>query len=289
MDLISKSWSQLVANADALNFATAFLVFLVGIAFWSFRIEPVKASRTTRNALEFWILQWLILLVVYALRFTDGGIPNWLQVALVDIQSLLLIGFSFTYMMGDRYRISALIRNLLFIAVVLVPVEWLLGMMAASTKAGSIWRYGSIAPSALLSLVALFFFAQAFLLRYGWFALPLSMTSLCYAFLQWPIYTSVVVRLAPDRRIFLALAIGKLILGGLFYIYFFTPLPKYEAVVLPDLQRDTHAQIQAKLLRGGKAVLSLLVAITIGILGSLAFEGIRDRLGNQGAAEHSTR
>lgn len=279
MDLISKSWSHLVDNADAFNFVASFLVFLVGLAFWSFRIEPVRTSRTARNAFEFWILQWLPVLVVYALRFTDGGIPTWLQVAIVDIQNLLLIGFSLTYMMSERYRILALIRDLTFITVVLVPVEWLLGMMTKDTVPGSVWRYGAIAPSALLALVALFLFAQAFLLRYGWFALPLSITSVFYAILQWPIYTSVVVRSAPDKRLFLMLAIAKLILGGLFYIYFFTPLPKYEAVVLPKLEEGTHAQIQAKLLRSGRAVLNLLAAIAIGVLASVAFEGIRDSLG----------
>jgi hypothetical protein len=170
---------------------------------------------------------------------------------IIDLQSILVVGFFLVYLFGDAYVVGPVVFALLITLSIAVFLDFVIGMQAVNSPAGSGWRYAWIAFSEVLSATALIMMGGVFVLRYGLVALPFLITSGFYATIQRPIYSGVFINLNPQPTWFLAVAIGKLLIASLFFLYFFAPLEKYPALNLPPVSSAVQSLLRKRLKRFG--------------------------------------
>lgn len=250
----------LLENAELANLVVAVLILLVGAVYYLSAAEPLQSFAFTKRALEFWLLHWAVLVVLYAL-LTKTPLPPTPEMLFVDAQSLFLIAFAFCFLRGAEYRPKTLWLLLGGAALLLVVWHLVLGHMLADSLPGSIGRLVWIGFSFLLAFFALFIFGHAFFVRYGLSAIPVTMLAGIYALLQWPVFTSVIVKQTPASAWFVLLALAKVPLGFAFYLYYFSPLETYEPSRRKQLTATEIISFRSRASRSIWSGLPLILAI----------------------------
>lgn len=224
--------------ANELNLVVSIAVW--AIAFFVLLLPKERKPATLRanpflvNILWYWFAQWLCLILNWLLLVFRVEDLTWILL-LADLQSLLAIGFSISFLMGSNYPayrgrvIGSLV--LLFTVFLIFDVGTGLHVRNIGSPASLLqnWR---LAPSQVLSVVADGFLALAFLFRYGTSALPIILACIAYAALQHPAYQSLVTP-AERANARLVLAVGKVFLGSTFCATFFQRAANYDPIKLP--------------------------------------------------------
>jgi hypothetical protein len=253
VDFISKHAADilqfLLDNADWCNVIAAACLLVPGIYFGI--SEPPIFGRYPhlRTTFRIWLLQWIVFVILWILF--PQPTSKMLLLALIDFQSVLAIGFCFSFLQGNKQQIASLIWGLFILYAVVISVDLAIGLKAMNKPVGSQWRYAWIALSEVLSVVALLFTGQVFMLRYGLSALWLMVTNIIYAELQRPLYAGVFIDEKPQHSWFLAVAFGKLAMGAFFYLFFFVPLKDYPPLDLPETDPDVAMAIKHRVKGAG--------------------------------------
>ncbi|HVF60994.1 MAG TPA: hypothetical protein VNJ70_14400 [Thermoanaerobaculia bacterium] len=204
---------SLTRQADALNLVAATVVAISALILWHRKPD-------TRAPLLFWMLQWFVVASLYVLRWATSP-PQPVELVLVDLQSILVLGFCIAFYSGTSFRAGYAAVLLVALAFFLVLIDVGLFGLASDSAPGSRLRYFWVGPSACLASLVFFASGVLFLLRFGWRGAWFTVASVLYAVFQWPVYISFLVKQAPvevERWLF-PLVLGKVILGGLFYMY----------------------------------------------------------------------
>lgn len=218
---------------------------------------------TAWHAFSFWILQWVTLLLLYVL-FPFLAVPDrlpWLLVV-VDIQSVFALGFFRAFLDGKSYKPFPVWVGLLTIAGIVCGLDLGIGYsVAIHQPAGSEARLWWIAASEMLSATSLVLLGGIFVVRYGRLAIWILIATCLYGFLQRPVYSSLFVNLVTDARPLLALAVWKLVIGTLFYLYFSVPVSAYEPIRLQPVDAVVREYVShwLKWILPALATLALLV------------------------------
>jgi hypothetical protein len=218
------------------------------------------------HAFGFWILQWITLLIVYILFpvLTRRDLAP-LLLLLIDIQSIMALGFFKAFLDGRLYRPFPVMIGLAVIAGIFAGLDLGLGYHVINDPPGSERRLWWIAGSEMLSATSLVLLGGVFIVRLGRAALWMLVATSIYGFLQRPVYSNTFIYLTTDETPFLALALWKVIIGSLFYLYFLAPLSTYEPVKLPATQDPVVAYLQ----RWQGKVLTILGALSLIVIAEL--------------------
>ncbi len=247
----------LLRHTDLCNAVAAGVILAWGVGLAFVYRATLKKNRWMLHALGFWLFQWLVFPFTYLYFHLNPGPPGIWLLPLVDLQSAFAVGFFLAYLYGESYRPLVTWITLGVIVGVLAAWGLWLGSEAVTTAVGSQWRYAWVSLSEVVSATALVMMGGVFVLRYGLFALLPLIANIFYAALQRPIYSGVFVSLNPQPKWFLAVAVGKIIIGSLFYLFFFTPLEKYPVLALPSPDQEVRDIIKKRLAVGISFILRL--------------------------------
>lgn len=114
VSFLSAAFAWFVANANLLNFLVAFGIFAGAVAL--LLIKPSLLGRPfAAHALDFWLLQWLVFLVIYLwLYFNPTPSPIALLI-LIDVQSVFAVGFFMAFLHGEAYKAGPVWRYLIIL------------------------------------------------------------------------------------------------------------------------------------------------------------------------------
>jgi hypothetical protein len=244
-----------------LNLAISVIFFLLAIAILIFgRPKRFADLPYTRTAFVFWMLQWLGFVLIF---FLYNKAPDTVVLLFVDLQTSLALGFFFVYSAGKEFQLLRIIAYIL--SILTVSTIWNFGFHEFLPTWKSMW----IDFSGALSALAFILFGLTFFRRYRLPSLPLMLVTLCYIVLQRPVYTGRFIEGHLHPGWVLALAIGKLCLGLLFYsLYFFVPFTDDAlqwTFTRPTTVAGATVGAQSKFPR----LRELLLGIIIGLLGHL--------------------
>jgi len=252
-------WSWLIRRAEEINLFASVVVLLFGIGFRVAKPEPLKSFPEMKAALDCWIMQWACLIFVYIL-LVGGYASLWFNVFVVDLQTVFLFLFCVAFLRGRDFSFKSVAYPLSMAIAAFLAYNMIMNIYLGNMIVRHLW----VLPASYLSSVALAFVGGAFLLRYGWIALPMFVTTTLYGIFQWPIYSSIMLHASADqadKRWFFALAVGKLLFGSLFYLFFFSPLNRYEPVHLFSSDRSTWDLVRRRIKRLSVVVAPILLAL----------------------------
>jgi hypothetical protein len=234
----------LLNNAGLVNLFCALAVLLAGAAiYWFAKPKLFGDHPFCQRAFGFWLIQWFLLIVIWA---TYAGYPSRQVLATIDLYVVATFGFFWTYAEAETFEWPRTLRNLAGIFGVLLLWNLLVGTQALAKPPDSDWRWLWILPSETMSALALFLVALVFLYRYGYPAIPLAGVVVpAYAFLQRPTYYTLFIE-ARSSDWALALAVGKIFYGLLFYTVFFLPARGYETIQHPHFDIDAPKIVRAR-------------------------------------------
>ena len=260
----------LLNNAGLVNLFCALAVLSTGAAiYWLVRPKLFEEHPSCQRAFGFWLIQWFLLIVIWA---TYAGFPSRQVLATIDLYVVATFGFFWTYAEAETFEWPRTLRNLAGVYGFLLLWNLLIGTQALTKPAHSDWRWLWILPSEAMSALALFLIAWLFLHRYGCPAIPLACVVIpAYIFLQRPTYYTMFIEArSPDWA--LALAVGKIFYGLLFYTLFFLPAPRgYETIQHPHFEINS-----PKLLR----VRRWALGVVAGLIGSVVATVLSEWLGS---------
>lgn len=262
----------LIAHPAQTNLVVILLVLIPGALAWLFPPESLKKHPKLRHVLEFWLAQWFVVFFVY-LFFISRRQPlisdatahlDWKALAFLDVQTVLIFAFCYAMMEGDNLRVHQVWVGTAVMAGVAVVYSVIISLFPVPAPR-SPWRWGWILPSAFASSISFGLFGGVFLTRYGWIALPIFIVSCGYAILEWPIYVSTAVMQSPDRRWYVALALMRLLLGSLFYVYLCAPLKAYPSLSMLRSDPEASKYLRSQL----KGWIGILEAVLIAVVGTV--------------------
>jgi hypothetical protein len=247
-----------------LNLLVSILVFVVGLLY-CFR-APLRKNKFLRVIFAFWLGQWFVFALSWW-RIVSIG-PDYLVLALGDLQSLLAIGFSIAFLFGQdlKNRWRQILTGLALTYVVLIVINAVssVGILAGRSEAREGFTQLFLAQWAstgqVMSLIALCALGLSFVLRYGRLGLFMLAACIFYATLQSPIYGALFGTSIEPSYVRLALAFGKTLLGAIFYWLFFEPAIGYARINIPVAPAPPF-DWRGLLRRGGVFVLLGLVVV----------------------------
>lgn len=273
-ELLGGLWSWLIKHSEEINLIASVSILLVGLGFRLARPEPIKSFPETKAALDCWIMQWACLIFVYIL-LVGGYSTLWFNVFVVDIQTIFLFLFCVAFLRARDFSFKSVAYPLSIAVAIFLAYNMIMNIYLDNMVVRHLW----VLPASYLSSVALAFVGGAFLLRYGWIALPMFVTTTLYGIFQWPIYSSIMLHASAetaDKRWFFALAIGKFIFGALFYLFFFSPLEKYEPIHLFSSDKSTWNLVSKRIKRLAVIAAPLLLTLFGAWMGAI-FQKAQDR------------
>ena len=223
----------LLENAGVLNLVFSLLVLISGGIIFKFtKPRAFEEHPYLKRTFGFWLLLWFMIIMIWAVY---GGSPSRAVLACIDLYTVCVLGFFWSYAEADEFQWSTTIQNLVFLYGFLLLWNLVLGTRALKEPSPSDWRWAWILPSEAVSALALILLALVFLFRYGPVAIPFSCVVVpLYALFQRPTYSAMFLR-AVHPGWFLALAAGKLVFGVVFYTLFFSPAREYLPVRIPKI------------------------------------------------------
>ena len=253
---------ELVSNAGRVNLFCALAILLAGgLIYWVARPKIFTEHPFSQRAFVFWLIQWFLLIVTWA---TYAGQPSRQVLATIDLYVAAVLGFFWTYAEAETFQWPRTVRNLTGVYGLLLLWNLLIGTEALNRPSNSYWRWLWVLPSETMSALSLLLIAVVFLYRYGSPAIPLACVVIpVYAFLQRPIYTAMFIE-PRSAGWTLALAIGKICYGLLFYTIFFLPARRYEAVEHPHFE-STSPQLS----RVGRWALGVAGGLILTVVGNV--------------------
>lgn len=232
---------------DVINLIVSTLAFVwvAGvIAVYTLFIDPpnllVRVGRSGKGELSgagwgiiFWCLWWGSLAVTYALLSGYSGTNLSVLLWPSDLGNLAALAGAIAYSRGDAFRT----RDLLAFGILAIVLPIVAGSVAWLIP-GPTGRMLAIAPSAVVSTVAMISMGWSILVRCGWRTSPFLLVVCIYACLQVPAYIDAMVLRAAGLEgnfskvtsIFFVLAFFKIIVGLAFLGYFFSSDHKEESL-----------------------------------------------------------
>jgi len=247
-----------------LNFLVSLLVFVVGLLY-CFR-APLRKNRFLRIIFAFWLGQWFAFTLSWWRIISVG--PDFLVLALGDLQSFLALGFSIAFLFGQdlKNRWRQILTGLALTYIVLIVINSVssAGILAGRSEAGEgfmqLFLEQWASTGQVMSLIALCALGLSFVLRYGRLGLFMLAACVFYATLQSPIYGALFGASIEPSYVRLALAFGKTLLGAIFYWLFFEPAIDYARINIPVAPAPPF-DWRGLLRRGGVFVLLGLVVV----------------------------
>jgi len=124
-----------------------------------------------------------------------NGSPSRSVLAVIDLYTVCVLGFFWSYAEADEFQWSTTIQNLAFLYGFLLLWNLLVGAHALQNAPDSTWRWAWILPSEAVSTLALILLALVFLFRYGPVAIPFSCVVVpLYALFQRPTYATMFLK-----------------------------------------------------------------------------------------------
>lgn len=219
-----------------------------------FRPPIFRDHPYTRWAFEFWVIRWFMFLFTFIVIALYKQADTRLLLALVDLGSVAGLGFFWAYLADGTFVAETTLTDLGLSYGLLLA--WNLFF---SHNASTLW----IGASLTVSAASLSLFAYVFLLRYGGPGVPIALIALGYLVIQRPAYEKVFLHHPIDPSWMYALAIGKLLLGAVFYAMYFLPPARSGALPILSIGPSTNEKLQ-------KALRWLLAILAGKIVDSLA-------------------
>ena len=187
----SSMW--LLENAGLLNLVCSLLVLVSGgIVFRFTRPRVFEEHPYVKRAFGFWLLIWFMVIMIWAIY---NGSPSRSVLAVIDLYTVCVLGFFWSYAEADEFQWSTTIQNLAFLYGFLLLWNLLVGAHALQNAPDSTWRWAWILPSEAVSTLALILLALVFLFRYGPVAIPFSCVVVpLYALFQRPTYATMFLK-----------------------------------------------------------------------------------------------
>jgi len=251
---------------NQLNLAVSIVVLSIGLVHF-FRAPLLREKRFLKGTLGFWLGQWATFTLSW-LRImsvgTDTG--DFLILGLGDLQSLLAVGFSVSFLFGEdsKRRWWPIIKSLVLVYGFLLLINGVAsyGTLIGNSQEASFQKLFLAqwaSTGQVMSLIAICGMGLVFVLRYGSHGLFMLATCIFYATLQTPIYNALFSSAAEPFYVRSMLAFGKALLGSVFYWIFFEPAISYARINIP-LKEGPAFDWRAMLRRGG-VLFALAVAV----------------------------
>ncbi len=259
----------IVAHMPELNAAVSLSAASAGFVLYRYRPKLFDDHPFMRRAFWFLIGRWLCLVFIYSLLNFP---PNdRLFLAFVDLQGVCDIGFAWFFVQGDESSTKPTLWSLFGVTLFL----WFWNYYfypGTSTGHDFAARAQWLAFSDAVSAFSTPLFGFAFLLRYrGVVSLLLFLISLGYSVCQRLITDAVAnspsvgAGLQTVSLFLFLLVIGKLLLGGVSYSFFFAPVSHY-SVATTTVAPEVRAALWLSLKKG---MMWLLLTLPIHILATV--------------------
>jgi hypothetical protein len=193
-----------------------------------------------------WTAMWFVWAFgyVYTVRHpsADGSL-----LALFDLQTVLVVAAAWMVLEGDGLDWKDVVIPFTILFGVLVL--WSLLMVPAG-PASIGRRLAWVAPSETVAALSMPLMGFAFLVRYRVYGFPFLLVTIGYGGLQIAAYSTMFlgVQGLPENVFFLVLAVGKLLIGALFYGLFFFSLTGYNTI-LPPLEAADSTHLRSTIWR----------------------------------------
>jgi hypothetical protein len=232
----------LLAHATGLNLGVSIAQFFLGIVigFW---VKPdlVRKGKSGEWTFGLWTSQWFIFSVTYLVIWRYPT-HEALLLFLLDVQSLLILAAASTMLLGESFRIARTLITLGILMCVFGFYNFALDPWGVTSKpySGDLVKW--TLPSQTLSILSLTWIGFVACLRYRRYALPFALVAVAYGACQQALYSATVLRyqdisqnLPEIAPWYFAVAIGKALLGALFYGLTFMVLPTFSNL-LPEYE-----------------------------------------------------
>ena len=262
-------WPALVNKVPHLNIAIALSLIAMGLLVWFLGKPKIREQRFAQWTFVFWVAQWLMIAAVYTLTIVQPSYEQRL-LAISDMQTILVIASAWALFEGQTFNLNVMggLLGGLYIALQL----WNIGLYPGTT-AEPLQRILWAGPSETLAVISMPLVGLALLMRYHAWAALLFLFTIVYGGLQQAAYSATVLSvtgvpntLSSAAGLFVTLAAGKALIGGMFYGLFFLPLSQYQSTVSPLTEQDED-QVRGKIrLASGWALGSVLVPVAVSLV-----------------------
>jgi hypothetical protein len=276
-------WTRLRKQSAMLNLFVSFTLFLIGLLVWPIS-EPEILSTHSFAVWVFglWVTQWLLFTFTYMVIIRWPDLESTL-LALVDAQSILVLAAAWLLLEGDGYGILAIsiVSVVLYFLLLLLN----LGLNPWNKEKPELWRRLLwVGLSETLASLSMPLLGLALFIRYHFYGFPFLLLAVVYGGFQRATYASTLVSsrtvseaFEGTTNIYLALAVGKVFLGALFYALFLFVLPQYPSII-PSLSPAAAQAIRGEIYKalawfGG----TIVVPILIGVAASLITEKVTEK------------